>query len=527
MKSLKIANEIKISNYLSKNKLLNDVLKKELAINISEIIETIFQLEKIKSHYNLKNFIICKLFKDIELVDYLKENKYISKDINISPIYYYLSKMYSFAVKIFFFINIIFLPEKIFFLCRKNIKKKYFALFNVDAIPDLSGKGGYIYIKNKINKPSIFVKELKLGESFFLNNIKNNNSKDVLLISKVFQNISFLRYLLKFYKKYFFERFEMIFSQSQNYKEKYRYFSNKICWEVFFYCFEIKKCFTNMLPCDLTSQIIQKKNSKETIFFYSSSTPNLSKTKNDGTFVDAIQYNKMNYSSLIANTISINYFKKKSNNFENFLNFKSIESRLDSSSKSKIIFFKKRLRLKKIVALFDNSTGYRGVLNNSEYLDCLKYYNFLIKKYNNFYFIFFKKDKKNFLYNSNFYNFKKLNFQLKKMKNFDNFIDLNNQLTTPEGIYLSDIVISQPYSSIIQEALSLGKTTAIYNNSKYIFDSDHSYSKINKKININKFKYKYRLLDKDIINLLKINSKISKNLGDDKNLPNLLNYLNN
>ena len=282
-----------------------------------------------------------------------------------------------------------------------------------------------------------------------------------------------------------------------------------------------------MLPCDLTSQIIQKKNSKETIFFYSSSTPNLSKTKNDGTFVDAIQYNKMNYSSLIANTISINYFKKKSNNFENFLNFKSIESRLDSSSKSKIIFFKKRLRLKKIVALFDNSTGYRGVLNNSEYLDCLKYYNFLIKKYNNFYFIFFKKDKKNFLYNSNFYNFKKLNFQLKKMKNFDNFIDLNNQLTTPEGIYLSDIVISQPYSSIIQEALSLGKTTAIYNNSKYIFDSDHSYSKINKKININKFKYKYRLLDKDIINLLKINSKISKNLGDDKNLPNLLNYLNN
>ena len=77
---------------------------------------------------------------------------------------------------------------------------------------------------------------IKSQRQFFLNNIKNNNPKDVLLISKVFQNISFLSYLLQFYKKYFFERFEMIFSQSQNYKEKYRYFSNKICWEVFFYC---------------------------------------------------------------------------------------------------------------------------------------------------------------------------------------------------------------------------------------------------------------------------------------------------
>ena len=50
-------------------------------------------------------------------------------------------------------------------------------------------------------------------------------------------------------------------------------------------------------------------------------------------------------------------------------------------------------------------------------------------------------------------------------------------------------------------------------------ESDDLYSEINKKINIYNLKYKFRLLDSDILNILKINSKNSYKLI--KNYKNL------
>ena len=71
-------------------------------------------------------------------------------------------------------------------------------------------------------------------------------------------------------------------------------------------------------------------------------------------------------------------------------------------------------------------------------------------------------------------------FMLNKMRGFNNFIDLKYQLTSPEVIYLSDIILSHPNSSITEESLSLGKTTAIYDNTKNHY-ADELYSKISKK----------------------------------------------
>ena len=79
---------------------------------------------------------------------------------------------------------------------------------------------------------------------------------------------------------------------------------------------------------------------------------------------------------------------------------------------------------------------------------------------------------------------------LNQMKSFNNFIDLKYKLTTPEVINLSDIILTHPNSSITEECLSLGKTTAIYDNTKIYF-SDELYSKISKRININNIKIKY------------------------------------
>ena len=525
IKSLKIANDIKLSNYCSKNQILDKVLKKNLVFNIEEILRTTFQLEKIKTHHKLQNLYLCKLFRDIRLFNYLKKNNYISKKIKISKTYLYLSKLSYLVVNFYCFLNLLFFPEKIFFLCRKDSnKKKYFAVYNFDKLPNFNNKNGYMLLLNKIKKTSIFVKELKMKESFFFNK-KNKNSQNVILISDVFKNISFISYFLIFYKKYFFERFKLILSFNQNYIEKYRYFTNKICWEVFFHCFQVKKCFTAMLPCDLTSQIIQKKNSEETIFLYFSTSYNQLQNTTDNNFVSSIQYNQMIYSTLIANKVSIKYFNKSSNNFDKFLQFKPVTTCLSAQSRSNILLFKRKFNLqnKKIVAIFDNAFGYSGVLNNNEYLNYLKYLSFLLKKYKNLYFVFARK-KKTQLYTSATKS-RRLNFELKKMKNFKNFVNHNYQLTTSELIYLSDIVLTQPHSSVTDESILLGKTTAIFNNTK-LNTHDYDYSIMEKKININDIKYKYRLLDKDILNLIRVNSKKFENMYQDKNVSDLINYLN-
>ena len=114
---------------------------------------------------------------------------------------------------------------------------------------------------------------------------------------------------------------------------------------------------------------------------------------------------------------------------------------------------------------------------------------------------------------------------LDQMKSLNNFIDFKYQLTTPEVINLSEIILTHPNTSITEECFSLGKTTAIYDNTK-IHYSDELYSKISKRININNIKYKYRLLDKDILNLLKINSNEFIKTNSDKSISNLINYLN-
>ena len=118
-----------------------------------------------------------------------------------------------------------------------------------------------------------------------------------------------------------------------------------------------------------------------------------------------------------------------------------------------------------------------------------------------------------------------MNFEIKKMKYFKNFINFKFQLTSPEVMHLSDIIMCHPHSSVMNESFTLGKTTVMFNYTKLTSD-DHFYKKIVKKININDIKYKYRWLEKDILNLLKINSKKFVNIHKDKNISDLINYLN-
>jgi ATP-dependent Zn protease len=124
IKSFKIANKVKLSNYNSKNILLERVLKQKLIRNIEEILRVTYLLEKIKSQYNLQNLYLCKLFQDLKLFNYLKKNNYISKKINISKTYFFLNKLFYFFVNIYFFFEFVFFTRKNFSSLSKKLKKK-------------------------------------------------------------------------------------------------------------------------------------------------------------------------------------------------------------------------------------------------------------------------------------------------------------------------------------------------------------------------------------------------------------------
>ena len=153
------------------------------------------------------------------------------------------------------------------------------------------------------------------------------------------------------YLKYFYERMKLLILSKYKYKEIYRYFSTKICWEVFLNCSKVEKSLTVMLPSNTTSQLIQKKNIPETIFFYHSSTPNLSSEISDKSLVDHIQYNYMDYSTLITNEVSINYLNKQTNNFINYKNFGSRDSSSAALNTNKVKLFKNSLKIKRLKKL--------------------------------------------------------------------------------------------------------------------------------------------------------------------------------
>ena len=155
-----------------------------------------------------------------------------------------------------------------------------------------------------------------------------------------------------------------------------------------------------MLPTSITTQRMQIKGSKETIFIYESTTPNLSRIENHRNIIDQVQYSHMNYTTLVANKISIKYLLKNSNKFQKLKDFGNVISDLSERDLANKNLIKNKLNLKydrKIIAIFDNSTGLKGVLNNQEYIKFLNYVNILANKYKKFYFLMLPKQPKKIL----------------------------------------------------------------------------------------------------------------------------------
>ena len=526
-KSLIIANNLRKKS--SKiHEILEEDTNKDTALEILKYLYADFIANKIKNYYKLKDIYICGLFKNTSLIKFLKKKKIISQEFKISKFYLLYSFIFNALERVYFIFKIFILPEYIFFLTKKDIsKKKYFCAFNIfdEKIKTKKNSYNFTKIKKYLNKRSILIVDV---------NIRDNLSKsdaiinDVLYMKNIFKNISLVSYLKKFYLKFFIYRFKLIFF-GFNSKILYRHFLSKTAWEVFFSVYSIEKFISAMLPTSITTQRMQKKGSKETIFLYESTTPNLSRIENHKNIIDQVQYSHMSYTTLVANKISIKYLLKNSNKFQKFKDFGNVISDLSERNLANKKLIKNKLNIKydrKIIAIFDNSTGLKGVLNKHEYIKFLNYINILVNKYKKFYFLMLpKQPKKNIIQDD-----KSIKSIFKVLEKKNNFKCLVSELTNYQLLAISDIIISQPISSLIYESLFLKKITLIYDNRPYFKNNDNLYAKINDNINILRLKYKSNIFDSKFSNSLRTRSRFASKLilGKKKYsyISELTNYLN-
>ena len=118
----------------------------------------------------------------------------------------------------------------------------------------------------------------------------------------------------------------------------------------------------------------------------------------------------------------------------------------------------------------------------------------------------------------------------KELEKKNNFKCLVSELTNYQLLSISDIVISQPISSLIYESLFLKKITLIFEHRLYFKNNDNLYGNINDNINILKLKYKSNIFDSKFSNKLRTRSRFASKLilGKKKYsyISELANYLN-
>ena len=274
-----------------------------------------FIANKIKNYYKLKDIYDCGLFKNTYLVKFLKKKKIISQEFKISKLYLLYSFILNTLERLYFIFKIFILPEYIFFLNKKDIsKKKYFCAFNIfdEKIKIKKNSYNFTKIKKYLNKRSILIVDVNIRDNLSKSDVIANN---ILYMKNIFKNISLISYLKKFYLRFFIYRFQIIFL-GFNAKFYIDIFYQKQFGKFFLMFIQLKNLYLLCFQTSITTQRMQIKGSKETIFIYESTTPNLSRIENHRNIIDQVQYSHMNYTTLVANKISIKYLLKNSNKFQ-------------------------------------------------------------------------------------------------------------------------------------------------------------------------------------------------------------------
>lgn len=498
-------NKAKLKNeYLEKNigpDYIERLIKKEILTKTSRIIRDLFLANIALKKNDLKEIFIYNEKLDFEFLYFVKKYLKFKKNIKFSKFNYYKNIFKKFFFKIYNFGKILFFLEKLLIKNLnnfKNIQEKYIASIRIDeglSFSDYPYSPAILLNSKSINNEDvIFYCEKKIE------NLTEENRKKYRILNSFddfFKKISLKSYIKNIYIKNFILRIQMMkffFRFNIFCSTIYNSFEIIIFWNIFYNIYKVKHNIILTVDCGVTSYYMHKKNNVETSFVYPHFTEQLSSflfkklpTSNDWSYLkfDNIYTDKT--SKIYLDTL-VNYknFFEIGFLFHEYIlsqDKQIIKKKIDFQFESKIIFF------------YDASVGAKGIMTINEYKLFLNSIDFVLKntdfsvglRMKNPQIINQNKDIKNLILN-----FKKYK-KFKLLNEFDN-IEKYSLLNVP------DLIVSCPVSTILFEALSLGKKLLIYNPLKRytklpnLFFNDREIIKSNNHIEL--LREIYNLLDK-------------------------------
>ena len=215
-----------------------------------------------------------------------------------------------------------------------------------------------------------------------------------------------------------------------------------------------------MIAENLTSSIVHKKNSVDTIFVYFSTTESIVRKRLKREKSSCNEYAYMISDYCVSSRLSNDYIASMECSISNYVDigpiFKDIFKTTNTHKRSLL----KSLNIKsdsKIISFFDHTIGHIGVLKQKAYQKFLE--SIIVCAQNNpeSYVLFKSKKAPENLNHLSGFNALEIVNEIRAKGNCIYANDFN--LTSFEVIGISDLIISAPMSSIVYEALSSGTPT--------------------------------------------------------------------
>lgn len=445
---------------------LERIIKKEVLLKTSLILQDLFLANIAVKKMNLREIYIYNPNIDHEFLKIVTEYINIKRNLKFTfkdKIIFLFKKN---IFKVFNFFKIFLLLEIILFATiktKKNITEFYSAAVRIDSGLKFND---YPYspsllteIKNINNNDIIFYNETRMNKNLKSEIKKFKDFKSVIYFGDLVNKIKFKKFFRIIYLKNLIYKFEYlklllklnIFSSSIT-----KSYENYLFWTIFYNIFKTKNNITLTIDHGVTANYLHKIFKVKSSFIYPHFTEQLSNfyyrdkpTSSDYSYLQFDElYSDRTSKKYLDTLIDYNDFNEIGFLFKNYIskqNINALKKDLDINLNQKTIFF------------YDASVGPRGVMT----LDEEKIWLYAIK---------------NFLKKTNFNvclrvksikmideidDIKKIIIELKKYKNFkllnDYKIEKYSLLSVP------DLIISNPISTIVFEALSLDKKILLFN----------------------------------------------------------------
>ena len=253
----------------------------------------------------------------------------------------------------------------------------------------------------------------------------------------------------------------------------YNSLRQRILWELFYDQFTLKNITRLMIAENITSSIVHRKHSVDTIFVYFSTTESVVRQRQKKEKSSCNEYAYMISDYSVSSRLSNKFISSMECSISSFVDigpvFRDI-CKITTAQKEELLNILKIDDDSEIISFFDHTIGHIGVLNKLAYKTFLKTILLCAKNNPNSIFLFKSKKAPENLNQLSGFDVSEI---IERIRARDNCIYANDLNLTPyQLIGLSDLIISAPMSSVIFEALSSGKPAIS-------FDPERQYKRFN------------------------------------------------